>query len=368
MDIERGDAKYFHGRERQLNSFKNLLSKTVKNGMGSSVLIQGAPGIGKSALIDVYEKHAKTKGWHTVELNTESLYNPKELFRRLSQNKNAQELETTFGLDLKVFKVGFIPKSSEETKVLNESMIRSQPTLLVLDEAQTLEDLLLHQNKNKITTFLNTFHNFKSQKGFILLLGGLSTTKEILRQFGISRFNPQCVQYLSHLEPNAERQIIDDWLKKEIQTPSDTMLWIHAITKRTHGWPRHVISYCHAICNLLKVQEPLTSQKLKAVLAYGDELKAVYYEQRCNGIDYEIRQLIASTIDQLPQWFFKKEVIKQFLKEFSIEESEKLYQTILSKGIIEVNRKGLYSVPIPSLRSFLIREYGPVIKQDSSLG
>ncbi|MCY3998134.1 MAG: AAA family ATPase [Flavobacteriaceae bacterium] len=68
------------------------------------MLIQGPPGVGKPALIHQLGKEAKAKDWEVIRLNNKSLYNKKEFFKRLTQNKNAQEIQTTYGIDLKLFK------------------------------------------------------------------------------------------------------------------------------------------------------------------------------------------------------------------------------------------------------------------------
>ncbi|MCY3998133.1 MAG: hypothetical protein OXE55_02100 [Flavobacteriaceae bacterium] len=251
-----------------------------------------------------------------------------------------------------------VSQKSEKTDYLNEAMIRSQPTLLYLDEAQTLGDLLSVERRDRVTDFFNTYHNLESSKGFILLLGGLSMTKEFLRQFGISRFNPAAIQYLKAIEPDAEQAIIHDWLTKEIKTPSDTTPWIQEIINRTDRWPRHIQSYCNAICDFLEPKESLTDQRLEEVLAYGDDLKSIYYEQQCDGISHQNRQLITSAIESLPTCFDQEDFISRLSKRLSKEDARMLYETILSKGILHTDQRGISSVPIPSFRSFLIEEYG----------
>ncbi len=356
--IERGPAKYFHGRSRERDSFERLLYETTQEVIGSSVLIQGPPGVGKSALIDQHQKQAKAQGWQTIILNARCLYDPKELFRRLSQNKKSTEIETNFSVDFKIFKFGFIPKTLEETNYLNESIISSQSTLLILDEVQTLEHLLSGPYHSQVSDFLNYYHNLESKHGFILLFGGLSHSKEILRSFGLSRFNPGCLHFLKPLKSNAERAIIHDWLTKEMKTPSDTTFWINHITQRTDCWPRHIKSYCNAFCDFLEIGEKLTDQRLKQVLIYGDDLKHTYYQQRCDGFHRKTRELIASAMQQLPEQFDVEDVIKLFSKKLSLEKANDLYQTALSKGLFQMDQDGMSSVPIPSLRSFLIEEYG----------
>ncbi len=366
--IERGPAKYFHGRHQEINDFQHLMLQTVHRGIGSSVLLQGPPGVGKSALIHEYRKIAQNNHWHVIRLTNRSLYDAQELFRRITQNKNAQDIQTTYGIDLKLFKVALESQTSKETDYLNEAMIQSKPTVLYLDEAQTLGGFLSDEKRERISDFFNTYHNVESKHGFILLLGGLSMTKEILRIFGISRFNTGCVRYLQRLEPDAEQSIIHDWLTKEIKTPSDTTTWIQEIIKRTDRWPRHIQSYCNALCEFLEIGETLTNQRLKQVLKHGDDLKHTYYQQRCDGFHRKTRAFIASTVKQLPEQFDMEELIALFSKTLSSEKANDLYQTVLSKGIVHMDQQGICSVPIPSLRSFLIDQYGPAIRQAPSLG
>ncbi len=159
-----------------------------------------------------------------------------------------------------------------ETNALNESVILSKPTLLYLDEVQTLNDFIDHSEKAIITSFLNQYHNLESKKGFILLLGGLSHTEQILQDFGISWFNNQSVHSLQRLERKDEENIFQYWLQKEIKTPSDPQEWIERISQQTEQWPSHIQSYCNAIEAYLESQESLSIKRLKQVLDFGQDL------------------------------------------------------------------------------------------------
>ena len=73
---DRGPAKYFHGRVQIRSSFAGLLSEAQKGLGGTTFLIQGAPGAGKSALLDVLSKQARASKWHTVNIDAQALHDP----------------------------------------------------------------------------------------------------------------------------------------------------------------------------------------------------------------------------------------------------------------------------------------------------
>ena len=60
--FDRGPAEYFHGRKEIIDTFASALEAFRKKNEGTIFLIQGAPGAGKTALLDVLSKHAKKRG------------------------------------------------------------------------------------------------------------------------------------------------------------------------------------------------------------------------------------------------------------------------------------------------------------------
>ncbi|MCY4299072.1 MAG: hypothetical protein OXC61_07210 [Flavobacteriaceae bacterium] len=102
----------------------------------------------------------------------------------------------------------------------------------------------------------------------------------------------------------------------------------------------------------MKPREALSEKTLKQVLDYGNHLKDLYYKQQCDHISYSCRQNIADALETLPPFFDLEMIIEKFAGSLSINRSEKLYESILSRGIIHLNDDGLCSVPIPSLKTF----------------
>ena len=73
---DRGPSRYFHGRERIQHNFKELLRRATQAGGGTTFLIQGAPGVGKTALLYECGNHARAQEWKVVNIGVESLWKP----------------------------------------------------------------------------------------------------------------------------------------------------------------------------------------------------------------------------------------------------------------------------------------------------
>ncbi len=63
---DRGATKYFHGREKILAEFQNLLADSDKSKGGTTFMVQGPPGIGKTALLAECWEKAKKRRWQRL--------------------------------------------------------------------------------------------------------------------------------------------------------------------------------------------------------------------------------------------------------------------------------------------------------------
>ena len=62
---DRGRALHFHGRDKIIAAFDKRCRICEVQQDGTTFLIQGAPGAGKTALLDVLMRRAKDSGWQT---------------------------------------------------------------------------------------------------------------------------------------------------------------------------------------------------------------------------------------------------------------------------------------------------------------
>ncbi len=83
--FDRGPSPYFHGRKIIQRNFRNLLDRAQASNTGTTFLIQGALGAGKTALLYECERHALQAGWNVVSIPTSSLWDTNELLSALGE-------------------------------------------------------------------------------------------------------------------------------------------------------------------------------------------------------------------------------------------------------------------------------------------
>ncbi len=270
--MDRGRATYFRGRYQERQAFQQCMDASIREKKGTTFLIQGPPGVGKTAL--VYQLMDEHSDWCFIKINPTALYDLNELRDVLGLDKWWQvwKKET---LSFKPFyqEFGF------ETNIqLNHYSFEKtwqevkQPTVLFLDEAQRLQDELQEPEYRKtIRDVLSHLRNIETPYGFCFLVAGLSQTKTLLNDFHISRFAKQTVFRLKSLESKYEEALCLDWLVREggITTTTPSLkYWIDTIMEQTQGWPQHITSYGEEAASVVKqALGKLTDDGLKQVLA-----------------------------------------------------------------------------------------------------
>ncbi len=247
--FDRGPAKYFHGRKQVLSDFKKLTERAVQAKSGTTFLIQGAPGAGKSALLEECRKRAREKGWDVVKIGADSLWDPYELREDLGLGNKSEITEKSTQFGVEHFLKREIRTNRPPRTVLNILQESNQPLLLALDEAQVLGKTDVPPSDYKATTIkvLNAIHNGELDRPVILIAAGLGMTAKAFRSLGISRFEGESFVELGALGKEAERAVLHDWLTKEGGAEGDPAAWIEAIARETHGWPQHNRVVCKTL-------------------------------------------------------------------------------------------------------------------------
>ncbi|MCY4171165.1 MAG: ATP-binding protein [Bacteroidetes bacterium] len=364
MIEDRGPAEYFHGRTEIINTFNSKLKRYQDKQRGTTFLIQGAPGAGKTALLDVLSKNAKKNGWKPILINTNTLWSPDELLRRL--DKSGRQI-TSFSAEAGVDHVGHgsLNINIKTAAHTISDILRGQkkPLLLILDEAQALglKDVVPPEMKGIVTSVLKEIHNGDLGKPVMLLTAGLGTTDVAYGSLGISRFGVDCIVRLGRLDKKSECAVIRDWLIEDGRAKGDPQAWIQSISEQAHGWPQHIISYIKPALKYLESNNRfMTDEGLKFVLEKGAEYREMYYETRAHDIDEDHRQALARAVMDVPtDKTTTKPAITSSLKKSGLTKKEagKLFNQALEQGIIDQRKGGRYGIPIPSFHTWLVDEY-----------
>ncbi|MCY4159631.1 MAG: AAA family ATPase [Bacteroidetes bacterium] len=361
--FDRGPAKYFHGRKKILENFDELVERAAQSNTGTTLLIQGAPGAGKTALLYELASHAQNTKWDVVKIDLRSLYDPVAMAQDMGKPYIARKQSSISG-DAKIL-------STERTKEISglvsvkhvlREMASEKGLILVLDEAQQINTFVGSPNEADVTDSLTKIHNGDLEKPIILLVGGLGTTSKSFELLGISRFARNCFVNLGALSEESERAVIFDWLTKEGNAKGDPTIWIDAIVGETHGWPQHILSYAKPAVNQLKVDGgAMTPEGLTAVLKAGIDGKIEYYERRVD--DFSRKQcrslvnLITNANVSADHGLDEEDIMDSLKQECGEAKARELFHNALHRGLLH-KHKGMYTIPIPSMHTWLQEEYG----------
>ncbi|MCY4170476.1 MAG: AAA family ATPase [Bacteroidetes bacterium] len=363
--FDRGPTEYFHGRKEIIDTFNSALEIFQKKKGGTIFLIQGAPGVGKTALLDVLSMQAKKRGWKTTHIYPHALWNANELLRYL--RKRSKRQISGLSIEGDIDNAGPANLSAEIKApvwtIIKLLQKQKKPLLLILDEAQSLglKGNVPDDMKSVVISILKQIHNGDLRRPVMLLAGGLGTTESALKTLGISRYVTGCTVKLGRLDKESESAVIRDWLTLAGGAVDDPTIWIDSIAEHTHGWPQHIISYIKPAIKCLKSNNyRLTDEGLEFVLESGNEFRLQYYDQRAHDIDEDHRLALAKAVMDVPidDTMTRPAVLSSLLQSgLNQKEADDLFTRALEQGMIDQRKGGRYGIPIPYFHNWLIDEY-----------
>jgi len=262
-------------------------------------------------------------------------------------------------IDLKFLRLaGPHETTRKEVKHLLSNYKKEHTLLLILDEAQRIAR---YRGNEKLEDLLMDIHNGKLDRPVVLLAGGLVTSSHAMGNFGISRFKAGHRINLGRLSQSATENIIRDWLvqKGKAQTGAELDHWIDHIACESNHWAQHIMGFVQPAVKILEQYgSELTDEKLTEVSRWGQKIKTEYYNSRFDGLQPEVFVNIQTLIQSRPEQFsLDGTVIKQALTSASTpEEKNRLFLTVLDKGIFANTAPNQYEIPIPSMRNWLLSD------------
>jgi len=343
-----------------LNNFNDLLSRAVTVYGRTTMLIQGAPGAGKTALLEELAIDAMERKWDVFQINLDDLYNPVHMAQTLGKPYVSRK-QTSIKADAKLVATEHIKEVAGDSSVSQvlENLNPDQGVLLILDEAQRIVHFSDSQHKVSVMATLDNLHNGNINNPIILLAAGLGPTEEAFRTLGVSRFKAGCFVELGALGQGSARAVIHDWIRKEGSAKGEADGWIDAIVEKTHGWPQHISAYGDAAAKQIQRDHgEMTSAGLEVVYRLGAERREAYYKQRAKGISRKERSSLANLIDTIPlgDGLDREEFETALSQEYDSEKAKSLFNKAVERGILH-SQDEIYIIPIPSMRNWLVSNY-----------
>ncbi len=376
LDSDRGPAVFFHGRKRELQAFREARSLARTTNGGTVFLIQGAQGAGKTALLYECGKRADEDGWRVVQIGSDALFDPSELadYLRVPYESKSSTTAQKEGSG----RVGWAAvaevsgsrthgQTTEYGGLTVKKLLRNAANpgglVLVLDEAQTLEQEIGKPYDSVLTRNLAHIHNGTAGAPVILLAGGLSTSEDVFNKFGISRFADYGKIYLGRLSPESERSVIHDWLVRAggaYGDSNDLARWIDTIAAETYGWPQHIAAYAPPVAKwLYEAGGALSDRFPMEVLALGHRRRQRYNESRLRGMKKADTMALGELLFQKGDGAVldEDELAAIFSRKRTPEQAETVFLHALHKGVIANTEPHAYAVPISSMQKWLVGLY-----------
>ncbi|MYB34521.1 MAG: ATP-binding protein [Gammaproteobacteria bacterium] len=393
---ETGREPFFRGRDDKYKVFQDAVT-SLNDGFigGGTMIFQGAPGSGKTALMQecmeaVRQHSTPNEPWVAVNIKPENLESAAEVVvllieainqegERLSKilsGSSARKLESIMEIGRKVYhdlsergfgiagiSVGRKSRNDQEAIVFSQRLFQNAAGLLknfhivaFVDEAQNTPV------GNSTKGVMSCLHDPPDKIPLLAAFFGLSDTESRLSECGISRPADQRVVNLELLDYEESCDVIRSVFNAYEFTGSreEREIWVNRMAKLSQGWPQHINRIAVAASHVIVEHGgKIKSEWLDQALHNAQGRKEDYYRmilRRCSGQSWIYKQLALATdhndgllnIDQIFN-------IAQHAKTKCGEPVKDFPTDALHAGVLmeSRDRPGNYYIPIPSLGDFL---------------
>ncbi len=381
---------FFCGRVAEYEAFRRGARALARGVVGGQTLVfQGAPGAGKSALmhecIAAVRIHSTPDApWGAVELEPGTLRSPsataeaiadavdKERSRlatsasrlRGAIEKGAQRARGTLASASRrgggVMGVGVGGESSGKQVARGafrsiERVCRGMRVVVFVDEAQNTPDGAMDT--------LDCMHRGLTGLELLPVFLGLGDTSDVLAQRGLSRPPAERLLELRPLAESDARASLGMAFGAYKVHGRDREQWLEQLAKLSQGWPQHLNRVAtSAIRVAVKHGMNVDSAPLADALAAGSASKAEYYRSRFRGMPMEYLGLYKRLAMQMPSEGGRSSLAEDELRDLAraagIEKHDDYAEwlaTSLHQGLVAPSPgpTGHYCIPIPSLAGHL---------------
>ena len=282
-DTDRDVARFFAGREEELERFEDSLDVATRRKQTVFHVVQGAPGAGKSSLLEqIHKLHGDRDDLIFVELNKDQLSSVTTMNAAMAKAamrslKLGTEAVSALTMALGVESLGDFLNDRIEN-VYGEMARKRRTLVLRFDEAQNLDerqqDALDELHKNGVGGGMRS----------VFLLAGLSPTRSVLASLGVSRQayvdpNRRDLGLLANEECAESTRMMLHALRADASPREDAI--VKAVAGLSLGWPAHLFMAQKELTRELKALDGNLSQvNMGTVQQKADKARIAYYEDR----------------------------------------------------------------------------------------
>ncbi|MXW47478.1 MAG: ATP-binding protein [Gammaproteobacteria bacterium] len=419
---DRNAPPYFAGRKRLLSDIEDACMAVwgrheIKRTQikGSTWMIYGAPGAGKSSILEYLQYAWQQGAYMTLDasgrersgptpalLNCDSgeLHSLEDFCEKLADFVSKGQADKLFAQISKTMRVrgggsvGFIEGSIEHERtkqydaakaslsaivnVLSHSKLK-RPLVIGIDEAQNLpRDPLSPEG-----LFLRAMHANQVNLPVIVLLAGLSDTKMRIRELGLSRLSRDNVYSLNGLDTAEVAELKVGFcahFEIDLDRHSDEF---DALLQRTDGWAAHLQNCLQAFSEVyLEAQCKIEAVDFARVEQLSLASRMSYYHARRSNAMKDSEGLLGMLMEQLTGSEERGNVLDMIQRiaddnAGSRSRIKKLppgmsaddyYNDLIQSGALQERDDDKVICPIPSFRQFLIESSKPVTGAGSADG
>ena len=401
---DREATPYFGGRAEEIELVEHALNRIRERARdghwhpsgGETILFQGAPGAGKSALLHHLVRSwrsvgpeapavVSTKASHYADERTLALHVAEAVdpvlaarFRRSVTTHSSATKSLGIGIP------GFATGNAEAETGSQAASAPAEPSLanvgkallksgqtaaLILDEAQILESFDADATRPVITDL----HTGSHGGPMLPVFAGLAHSHSVLQDCGISRFSRGHDRTLAALSfdeaaETVQMMLADCRVRGDRETKRQ---WAQALANESSGWPQHLHVAMQALASeLLAASTPGQLEGVDsgfgvAVLRESALARDEYYERRIDEPLAGARQLVAETFRRIGDGATRDDVLGHIRAAARPgrgphalprnHDEAMLLDRMIRRGLLQLTPKKMLACPIPSLRDYIER-------------